>query len=216
MNNILTFAGVTPTVENNRLVFAKGEERMSITKLELVAINLWLASMDAHNLPTLLKVGNNIFTVANTTTLPLQEYTALLKAMKHGQLATDEPIAPGTFFTHEVVEMVGSSDSPLYLRLDEGTCEAVFAYSLTIPDGTPVAVVDEVMTTAMNDMAKKIGGGSIPLIRRELTSIGGEVQIQTLMGSYEAMTASVFGATLLDDLLDVVDQMMLPDVKEAA
>ncbi|ANZ50496.1 hypothetical protein STRATTON_71 [Erwinia phage vB_EamM_Stratton] len=218
MNNILTFAGVTPTVvENGRLSFAKGEDRMSITKLELHAINLWLASMDAHNLPTLLKVGSTIFTVANTTTIPSQEYVALLKATKAGQFGTDTLLQCGTRFIHDEVEMIGNADNPLYLRQVEGACEAVFGYSVTVPNGTEKDLVESVVKDAIKSTATKLGSGSIPTITRQLSTLAEEVHLQTLLQSYERMTVTVHASSMLDDLLEVVDSLMLPvTLKEAA
>lgn len=218
MNNILTFAGITPVaLENGRLQFAKGEARMTITKLELHAINLWLASMDAHNLPTLLKVGSNLFTVANTEVIPSQEYAALLKAMKAGQLGTDTLLQCGSHFTHEEVGMIGNADNPLYLRQAEGTCEAVFGYAVTIPSSAERALAVHMVNDAVKATAAKMGSSAIPAVCRNLSSLGEEAHLQTLLESYQQMSVTVHASTLLDDLLDVVDSMMLPvTLKEAA
>lgn len=218
MNNILTFAGVTPVAtENGRLQFAKGEARMSITKLELDAINLWLASMDAHNLPTLLKVGTSLFTVANTEVIPSQEYAALLKAVKAGQLGTDTLLQCGSHFTHDDVGMIGNGDSPLYLREVEGTCEAVFGYAVTVPNGTDKALAIHMVNDAVKATAAKMGSSAIPTVCRNLTSLDEEARLQTLLESYLSMSVAVHGSSLLDGLLEIAERMMLPvTLKEAA
>lgn len=218
MRNILTFGGVTPVVaENGRVEFSKGDQRLSVTKMELHAINLWLASMDAYNLPTLLKVGSSIFTVANTDVIPSQEYVALLRAIKKAQIGADVLLQCGTHFIHEDVPMVGNGGNPMYLRLVEGACEAVLGYAVTVPQGTEKSLVDGMVQDAVKATATKMGSSSIPTVCRNLSTLADEVSLQTLLDSYEKMTVTVHASSMVDDLLDVVTSLMLPvTLKEAA